>query len=102
MSVLNTTYGISYDFLLEVWMFALDGLREDTRYFRSVSNRPNIGRGERRFKSNRANFEDAKTKDQKNEEKQHDWFTTRQRAVRSSHVKQVPGKDEMETRLYIF
>ncbi len=47
-------------------------------------------RGERRFKSNRANFEYAKTKDQKNEEKQHDWFTTRKRAVRSSHVKQVP------------
>ncbi len=30
MGVLDTAYGILYDFLWEVWVLVLDGLREDT------------------------------------------------------------------------
>ncbi len=30
MSVLDTAYGILYDFLWEVWVLVLNGLREDT------------------------------------------------------------------------
>ncbi len=30
MGVLDTAYGILYDFLWEVWVLVLDGLRDDT------------------------------------------------------------------------
>ncbi len=30
MGVLDTAYGVLYDFLWEVWVFVLDGHREDT------------------------------------------------------------------------
>ncbi len=30
VGVLDTAYGILYDFLWEVWVLTLDGLREDT------------------------------------------------------------------------
>ncbi len=30
MGVLDTAYGILYDFLWELWVLVLDGLREDT------------------------------------------------------------------------